>query len=514
MSSKSYWLRIAGGVLALAAIIGLWFGDEYYTEKEAEEKKLAEKAIPFEADQVREVELSIPSSGVKLAFSRVDAKSDWRMLAPTDAIAADQDAVNNFVSALGDMRRERELKDFEASKAAEFGLDKPRRMVTLKLAPSEGSQEPKVVGLEIGGDVQVGKAQGSDFKALSVYARPVGTQNLLVIPSSTLAATDKTFADFRTKKVAKFKRDDIGQFAFDSANGAVTAQKKDGSWNLTLAGGRSYAGDSNAIGLFIDRFERLRADSVLESSDLGASGLADLGLASPRVTIAFKKDDGSLIQSIAIGLNDKNVHLTMADGAIAKLALDQYAELAPELKNLRDLRVMTGLDFAKVQRLVTSKGRTFQREGQRWFLVGPQPADTAAAGDKASAGAGKDDQENRAEAATLVSDFEFMRANDIIDPESVQGLGEYGLEQPIEKLTLEFTGEASPQKIEVKLGRRVASDEKKIYLKRDGSEAVFIVDTGWMDSLKALDDPARDKVASDKAGDTTPQAKKGDSSTP
>ena len=501
MSGQNYWLKLGGGLAALAAIIGLWFGDEYYTKKEAEKKKLDEKALAFEPDKVRSIELTVPESVTHLGFTRDDVKADWRMNPPHDAVAADQDAVNNFVSALQELRKERSLGDIDEGKIAEFGLDKPRRVVKVTL------DDGKSIGVEVGGDVRVGKAQGIEFKPLSVYARSTGTKTLLVIPSSALTTLDKKFADFRTKKVVKFKRDEVGQLTFVIPSGPVTVQRKDGNWQV-VAADKTYPGDANAIGLYIDRLERLRADTVIERSELGGSGLAELGLATPRFTVGFKKEDGTLLQDVAIGLNEKNAHLVMADAAIAKVPLDQFDDLSPDVKSFRDLRVMMGVDFSKVSRVVTSKGKIFQKEGQRWFPVaaeGSSPGDKAALESKPSP-----DQDSRSEAATLASDFEFMRASDIIDPENVKTDVEYGLDPPVESFSFEFAEGAPTKKIQVRVGRRVASDEKKVYLNREGSEAVYIVDTAWMDSLKALDDPAKDKPSPSGAETATPQAKKGD----
>jgi hypothetical protein len=109
--------------------------------------------------------------------------------------------------------------------------------------------------------------------------------------------------------------------------------------------------------------------------------------------------------------------------------------------------------------------------------------------------------------AALVSDFEFMRAADIVDAEVAGPDAEYGFDQPVDRFTFEFAEDSAIKSVQVLIGRRVTSDEKKVYLKRDASDAVYVVDTTWMDTLNALDDPAKDNKAS---GDTSPQAKKED----
>lgn len=490
-SSFGYWFKLGAGVAALAAIVGIWFGDEYYTKKEAEEKKIAEKALNFEAEAVRKIALKGP--GGEFSFERDGAKSDWKFQGEHANIVPDQDAVNNFVAAVKDMRRERDLPAIDESKVAEFGFDKPRRVVRVSL---EGGKE---LGIEIGGDVKVGQTQGAGFKALSVYARALDNKSLFVVPSAALTSTEKRFADFRTKLVSKFSREDVAEFSFDTKDGNVTVAKQESNWTLKLSNGKSYAADSNAIGLYLDKLQRLRADAVIEKSDIaGEDGLAILGLAKPSRVVQLKKAGGELIQQIAIGANQAKTNVTMADGAVAQLALDQLGELVTDIKTLRDLKVMNGAEFPKVTRVVTSKGKTFQKEGQKWY---PVVSDAAAAASPAP----RKEQESRSEVATLLSDLEFMRAKDIIDADAVQADAQYGLDKPIESFTLEFAPDAAINKIQVRLGRRVVSDEKSIYLKRDGSGAVFMVDTAWMDTLRALDEPPKELKPS---GDSSPQAKK------
>ena len=490
-SSFGYWFKLGGGVAVLAAIGGVWFGDEYYTKKETEDKKIAEKALNFESDAVRQVAIKGP--GGEFSFARDGAKSEWKFVGEHADISPDQDAVNNFLAAVKEMRRERDLPAIDEAKLSEFGFQNPRRVISVSL---DGGKQ---IGLEIGGDVKVGQAQGAEFKALSVYARSIDTKALFVVPSAALTSTDRKFSDFRTKQVAKFLRDDVAEFSFDTKDGNVTVAKQDASWNIKLSNGKTFTGDGNAIGLYLDKLQRLRADAVIEKSAIaGQDGLAALGLAKPSRIVRLKKAGGETLQEISIGANESKTNVVMADGAIAQIALDQLGDLVADFKTLRDLKVMSGVDFTKVTRLVTSKGKTFQKEGQKWY---PVSTDAAAA----SSPAPRKEQESRSEVATLLSDFEFMRAKDIIDADAVQADSAYGLDQPIESFTFEFADDAAAKKIQVRLGRRVVSDEKSIYLKREGSSAVFMVDTAWMDTLRALDEPPKELKPS---GGSSPQAKK------
>lgn len=495
MSVKGYWVRLASGIAVLAALVGLWFGDEYYTEREEKEKEASGKAFVFEPDQLLRIRIQSGASTIEMERSARDA--NWMMLQPTPGIEADQDAVRNFITNLSEIRKERDLEGVDAGKLADFGLESPRRVLLLGL---EGGKELK---LEVGGDVQIGKQQGSAFRALSVYGKSSSSDGLIMMPSSVLTVTEKSFGDFRTKSVTKFSRENVASFTYQTNLGELKAAKAEGGkWTVAIAGGKTYSGDSNAIGLYLDKLQRLKAESVIEKGDVSAELLASLGLEPPARTVILSDAQGQELQRLALGVNETQTNAIMADGGIARMSLESFADLTPEIKTLRDLRVMTGVDFTQLKRLQTFKGKTFEKEGQKWYPV------AAEGGSKTES---RENQESRSEASTLTSDFEFMRAKDVIDAEDLQGTQVYGFDKPLSRFVFEFEEGANPQKVEVTLGNRVEGDETSIYLKHSLSDAVFKVETSWMNALEALDsDSSAEEMKGETEGGLSPQAKKDD----
>lgn len=75
------WVKITLGAVAAAAIIGLYFGEEYYTKKEEAEKATSTKAIAFENAQVRKI--SLVNEKGSFVIERGSATEDWRIVSPT-----------------------------------------------------------------------------------------------------------------------------------------------------------------------------------------------------------------------------------------------------------------------------------------------------------------------------------------------------------------------------------------------------------------------------------------------
>lgn len=495
----NYWAKLSAGVGVLGLLIGVWYADEYYTEIEKKEKEVAGKVISFEEAKVRKVELI--NEGQPFRFERTGAEAKWEMTAPNPAVAPDQDTLNNLVAALRDIRKERVLDEKEDEDLTPFGLTEPRRRIRVDL---EGDISLELL---IGGDVQIGKGQDSGFKALSVYAKVVDENGILVVPSSVLTSTDRKFTDFRTKQVVSFSRDDVSRFSFEKEGTVWTLEKKEGAWQISDGGDRAYTGDGNNIGLYLDRIQRLRADGVIEQDRLeGDVTLSSLGLEPPNASVSFQNEKGDSLHVMNVGVNKTHTNVSMMDGAIAQLSLSEFTEIVPDIQTLRDLKVMRGVDMNKVTRLVTGNGKTYQREGQKWYpVVASQASADGAASDEVGASS---DRTSKAEVNTLFSDFEFMRAVSIIDADQAKPESVYGLDTPFKTFTLEFAPDSGMDSIRVRVGNRVENDEKKIYMKRDGSDSVFVIETTWMDALQAIE--AEDNPSAEESKEVSPQAKKED----
>lgn len=479
--------KLALGVLGVGALAGAWYADEHYTKKEQEEKATASKALNFETEKVRKI--SLRTKDLAFTFERKDGTSDWTFVEPANGPKPDQDAVNNLVAAVQSISVETTLEGTqEAVKqsgvgaagsgdaAAKFGLKEPRAQVEVTL---DGGATQKVF---LGNDVGIGSESGSTFNALSTYASSPSRDKVLVVGSGVVSATKKTLTDFRTKIAGDFKSSDVKAISVQKAGApGIELAKGEKEWSLTAPA--AYLADNNNVGLFLDRWARLRVEKVTEKEALNSDNREGMGLGSPAAVVEVKGDGGKVLQSFQVGLTKEALFVTMADGAVGSVDLNQFTELVPELKFFRDRRVMRDVAMADVVKIRTASGKEFRKEGANWYAVGADAATTPAAPGAASAG-----KTSSKDAYDVFSQWEFLVADDIIDnPTAIQT--EYGLDNPIGRLTFAFK-EGGPKDVEVVVGNRVSKNEKLVYVKRVDKPEVYAVETQWLDALGRLDGAA------------------------
>ncbi len=501
----NFYTKLALGVLGVGAIAGAWYADEHFTKKEQEEKSVSSKALNFETEKVRKVTLR-NAEGV-FSFQRSDGTSDWAFVEAAGATKPDQDAVNNLVSSLQTLTVETTLAGTEAatkegaSEAAAFGLSAPRATVEI------GLEGDKTLSLRVGGDVTIGSESGSTFNALSAYASTPERPTVLVVGSGVVASTKKAFADFRSKIAGDFKTADVRGVVVTKAADSSRIQLSKGEKDWSITSPRELLADANNVGLFLDRWSRLRVEKVTEKAAVSDSNKESLGLAAPAATIEILGAEGKVLQKFELGMTTESMYVTMADGAVGNVDLGQFTDLVPDLKYFRDRRVMRDVSLGDVVKLRTSSGREYQKEGSNWYAVGeaakttaPAPAPSSAAkpadGD-ATPAAGSAGKTSSKDAYDVFSQWEFLVADDVVDNPS-SNLADYGLSTPIARLVFGFK-DGGPAPVEVLVGNRVPSNEKLVYVKRVDTPEVYAVETQWLEPLARMDGSAVGK---------DPQAKK------
>ena len=488
----NFYTRLALGVLGVGVIAGAWYADEYYTKKEQEEKKVTAKALNFETQNVRK--LVMKTSDSQFAFERKDAAAKWEMIDPAKGVKPDEDAVNNLVSALQSLSVETELEGSEdgaksgSAEFAKFGFDKPKGEFSVFL---EGGKELK---LAIGNELSVGSSTSSTFTALSLYATTPERKKVLVVNSAISSSLKKSYSDFRTKVAGEFVTADVEGILLSNNLGLhVELTKGDKGWKITQPA--DLAADFNNVGLFLDKWGKLRTDKVIEKDTLKSEDLATYGLSAPNATVEFRGKDAKLLQKFEVGLNKEAMFVTMADGSLGQVELSKFADYVPALKFFRDRRIMRDLLMADVQKLVTKSGKEFQKEGEAWYQ---NSADKAAAAPVDTTSPNSSDKKTSTSDATqpsakvadkdaqeVYTQWEFMTADDVID-KPMESLSNMGLEPPVQKVTFQFR-EGSSKPVEVLVGNKVPKDEKLVYVKRVDKNEIFTVESKWLEALNRID---------------------------
>lgn len=491
------WQSMTLAAVAAAAIWGGVFLDEHLAEKEAVQQKQDERLLAFESKDV--LQFALKNKNGEFKFARENATANWQMTEPAGA-KPDQDAVNNMIAAVQSAKFEQQIdsgksvadsiKSGDASAGKEYGFETPRAELVVKVAANKelGTAE-REVKLWLGGDVGIGSGAGSAFNALSLYAVSSDKSALLVTGHSLASTLDKGLKDLRTKLIGDFNVSEVAFITLSKNDGSVLQleKKKDetqSQWHVVSP--KMIKADNNQVGLFLDSFVRLRADSVTEASAISEANKGALGLSQPNASLVLKDAEGKELQKIEYGLTKEGLFLTMSDGAVGSVEMTKFTDLAPELKYFRDRRVLTEVNFNDVNLLTTVNGKKFQREGIDWYAVNA----TSQNNDKNEKKAAND------EVRRFVEDWEFMTAEDVLDADETTELSKFGLDKPITSFSLGSTAE-NKIKVDVLAGSRVPGNEKAVYVKRGDKPEVFVMESKWLDVLTRLDQ-----------GEQSPQAKK------
>ena len=493
------WLKITLAGVGGALIWGGLYLDQHLSEKEEVTKKLEHRLLNFETKDVLKVTLQ--NKFGQFVLQRSNNSSDWKLIEP-QGVKLDQDSVNNLLSAVQSANYEQNLDDGKKTAesvkkadfvaAKDFGFEKPRISLTLEVAENKESEtKAGELKLWLGGDVGIGSGAGAGaaFSAISVYAVSSQRDGLMVIGSSLATSLEKDLKDLRSKLIGDFVVSDVKSFELTKNDGThlILNKVKENEQNLwAVSKPKNIKADNNQVGLYLDSFNRLRADKITEAAMINENNKVSFGLAQPNATLVLKGDDGKILQSIQMGLTNEALYLTMADGAIGSVDLTKFSELAPKLKFFRDRRVLAGVSFNDVNLLKTQSGISYQKEGSSWYQTGAEVSKDPKKTEKVAS----DD------ARRFVEDWEFTTAEDVLDADETTNLAKFGLDKPITRFVLGSTDEKKPQ-LELTVGNRVSNDEKSVYVKRADKPEVFVMETKWLDVLTRLDQ-----------GGQSPQAKK------
>lgn len=253
--------------------------------------------LPFERGDVSWISIA---AGADAAPLRMERDGDgWRITAPA-AHAADRSAVSGLLSTLEALRAV-DFLDEEGADLGRFGLDAPRRTLTLGLDDGEPLE------LRVGNEVE-GKLRVQTNRRPTVYT----------VASWVADSVDKRPEHFRDKTVASFAPDTAAKVRITVPEGeSLELSRTSDTWSAV---GRDAAVDATAIA------ELLRVLSRLEGFEIAAElppggDLSPFGLAPPRRTLRVSDAGGEQLAAVSIGSH-------AADGATT-----EYAAMAVDAPN-------------------------------------------------------------------------------------------------------------------------------------------------------------------------------------
>ena len=259
-------------VAVLLVLGGLATWDEWQTEKEQKEKEEASKLTTLDAKQVHKITLvdraQQDTANKADAAAKVEAKrvalemidGVWRVVAPLE-IAADEREVSDFIKTVLDYKYEEEVISAEAKnvKLEEFGLQEPRRVITLQ-AEDGSSYE-----LRLGNNAPVGYSTYFQIGGAGARKRQKASTSEAGARKRQKASTSEAGARKRQKASTSEAGARKRQKASTSEAGARKRQKastSEASGQEQIYLGSQYVLNSTNKGLFNFRDKQLLALDV------------------------------------------------------------------------------------------------------------------------------------------------------------------------------------------------------------------------------------------------------------
>lgn len=229
----------------------------------------------FSTDQVQAIEITGGDSPVALARDG----AAWKIEKPKP-LAADEEAVEKFLSSLKTLRAE----DFydAPSSLAEFGLDTPRRRITIEVGQERTKKE-----LTIGGEQE-------KEKKTELYVKRGDAETVFAVASWTWDALDASVAELRDKTLARFDRDKLAAVEVKRASGD--------SYRLTKTGEAWTVDGVDKANLDVARslVDDLAALKGYEIAAEDPKDLSNYGLTSPALTVTALDADAKPLARVLL----------------------------------------------------------------------------------------------------------------------------------------------------------------------------------------------------------------------
>ena len=385
-------------------------------------------ALRFEKMAVTRVDLVPAGGSTALAVSR-ETTGGWS-LAGAVQDEADAASVERLLDALAALRVGADdfIADGDDSRAAEFGLDKPR----FKLAVLEGQTSRALL---IGADVKDHPDK--------CYARREGGVSVFALDKQAADGLMKSAADLRSRTALDFNADQVTSItiapaaepgkpstspAGKPAQTIRLVHAKD-PWTMEEPAGVTM--DPERAALFLNDLHNLEVADWVDNAP--PERLAECGLAAPRMTITLQTQPDAAPSVIRFGNPADKPETCYArrgeQGPILIVPAELLSSLAvgPLLFVSRTM-LEFNKDDAVAVRIVRPDGAVaLEQRNDRWVVVEPAPGEA-----------------NRARVENLLYGLAFLDAKRVA-AEKAESLGAYGLDAPRIQVTVSLKSAETPK---------------------------------------------------------------------
>jgi hypothetical protein len=369
--------------------------------------------------------------------------SAWQITRPVK-LRADSETVSEFLDKLTGQKVREFVAEAPASRDA-FGLERPVR-VTIH----SGRDKDRVSRTLLLGKVDAAKK--------GVYAMRAGEASVLLLPDDVYNQVPKNVGVLRNKTLVEIDRDKVARLEIESAKGTVTVGRQDGQWKILAP--QALPADQVEVGAVLTKLHDLRAQGFLGEDAAAVSRYVP----KPEVRVVVTDQGGAATTVVLASARETRGGAPSAYAAVAGkgpvVLVDAklLADLARSANDLRDRRLLTGLEPRDVKRVrLQAGGQTMvlERTGDTaWRVLEPA---------KGAANAGKVDD--------LLFTLRAARWKDIVAPDGAEP-ARYGLDAPTLEIAL-FKGDGG-EIATVQIGKR---EGDLAYVRTKSQPAVYSVES-------------------------------------
>lgn len=481
--------------LILAAVLlvlgGLATWDEWQTEKEQKAKEAASKLAHLDAKQVHKITLIdraqpdsddqadvAPTKTAKVetvVLEQVDGV--WRIVAPRET-AADAREVSDFIRAVLEYKYEEEVIDAETTnvKLAEFGLQEPRRVITLQTEDGSNSHE-----LRLGNNAPVG---------YSTYFQIGGKQQIYLGSQYVLNSTQKGLFNFRDKQLLALDVEKVARVTFwHRESQAYEVTRQDGKFQLVKP--EPFKTAQQKVSEYIEAFDQVRAEKFIDTPDaelskkfataskIVMSAVFELS-SGERKELTFVRDRGELLAAFA------------ADKLVFGLPASFEEKVRDLSDNFRDHSMFT---FAAAEVVdVDVDGESYRRVDNDWYRSTELDAE------------GKLPEENipapNDSVDLLLDSLESAEAIEFAERKEI---AKTLAQAPARRITLQLERK-NKEKTSVATKLEIAfhahpKNEEHYYVSHNNSEQVYVAARSLLEAYTSSDEKNKDSALSDSIPD-------------
>lgn len=504
-ASMKNWRNVAILGLFLLALGGIASWDEWQSKKDKEAESSKNKITALKVDEIDELEYkrviktetnqdasNLENSSENGRDPSVDIKivkknGTWQLTNPF-VYPGDASTIEALLKTLTDYAYTQEIP-VGKDRWAEFGLDQPQQIVTLK----SSNNPSKTFTIYVGSKAPIG---------YNVYFRTSTEEKVFMGSQHLLVSSNKSLFDFRDKRVVTLDENSVSSIRYERL-GQATIELKKINGIFSLFQPEESEADQSEVKDFLANINSIKAHGIEDQPQ------ADLinAFSRPEITVTLTQNPSEIKAIKFINYGSKFAASYEPDKRVYFLSEESVQKINRELISFRNRRILS-TDLLNVK-LVEIDGTSYE------FINGSWYSSTEAAKFKIkSTGDRPDSAKEEAHIRALMVDLEFAKTDKFYTSKDKEVSG-YLEKPPLHRIKITYS---DAEKVPLVLEMFSANDNDKYLVRRSDKPSIFRVPRSTFYSMtpnqsgkeeskedsSALDDLPVDETEDSKINLSTP----------